>query len=107
MLFHSYRRVVKLSILIGTMLVSYSLIAQEQRADEERPLFGVQRWDMFSGIGATQRQELGYLPGRQAFLKPEEFHHRAPFYTRRTKDVDWVDHPENAGPLWFNHPFNF
>ncbi len=75
-------------------------------SDEERPLFGVQRWDMYSGKGATHRQELGYLPGRQAFLKPQEWHHRAPFFARRTKDVDWVEHPAEAGPLWFNYPFD-
>jgi len=111
MFFETSRRVVKLSMLIAAIFASHSLVAKEpvsQALDEkQRPLFGVQRWDMFAGIGSTQRQELGYLPGRQAFLKPEEFHHRAPFYTRRTKDVDWVDHPKNAGPLWFNHPFDF
>ena len=79
---------------------------QEQVDHQERPLFGVQRWDMFSGLGATQKQELGYLPGAQAFLKPEEFHHRAPFFTRRTEDVTWVEHPKNSGPLWFNHPYD-
>ena len=104
-------------LLIVSILVSYPLRAQESSEKiiakqslevvQQRPLFGVQRWDMFAGIGATQRQELGYLPGRQAFLKPEEFHHRAPFFTRRTKDVDWIDHPKNAGPLWFNHPYDF
>ena len=72
----------------------------------DRPLFGVQRWDMYSGKGATQSQELGYLPGEQAFLKPEEWHFRAPFFCRRTIDVDWVDHPEGAGPIWFNYPYS-
>ena len=72
----------------------------------ERPLFGVQRWDMYSGKGATQGQELGYEPGLQGFLKPEEWHDRAPFFCRRTADVDWVNHAANAGPLWFNYPFS-
>jgi len=72
----------------------------------DRPLLGVQRWDMYSGLGATQAQELGYLPGEQGFLKPEEWHYRAPFFCRRTVDVDWVEHPEDAGPLWFNYPFD-
>jgi len=72
----------------------------------DRPLLGVQRWDMYSGLGATQAQELGYLPGEQGFLKPEEWHYRAPFFCRRTVDVDWVQHPEDAGPLWFNYPFD-
>ncbi len=72
----------------------------------DRPLIGVQRWDMYSGKGATHAQELGYLPGAQAFLKPEEWHYRAPFFCRRTVDVDWVNHPDDAGPLWFNYPFS-
>jgi rhodanese-related sulfurtransferase len=61
---------------------------------------------MYSGVGATQRQELGYLPCEQGFLKPTEWHDRAPFFVRLTKDVDWVKHPPHAGPLWFNHPFD-
>jgi len=72
-----------------------------------RPLMGLQRWDMYSGEGATQRQELGYLDGAQAFLKPEQWWHRAPFFTRLTKDVDWVSHPQGAGPLWINYPYKF
>ena len=32
-----------------------------------RPLLGVIRWDMYSGKGPTQKQELGYLPGEQGF----------------------------------------
>ena len=44
----------------------------------DRPLLGVQRWDMYSGKGATQAQELGYLPGGAGFLKPEGWHFRAP-----------------------------
>lgn len=72
-----------------------------------RPLMGLQRWDMYSGEGATQKQELGYLEGAQAFLKPEQWWHRAPFFTRLTKDVDWVVHPVGAGPLWINYPYNF
>ncbi len=84
---------------------------EEKEEEEEivildRPLFGVQRWDMYSGKGSTQAQELGYLPGAQAFLKPEEWHHRAPFFCRRTEDVDWVSHPTDAGPLWFNYPYS-
>jgi len=74
--------------------------------ERSRPLLGVQRWDMFSGKGATQRQELGYLPGKQGFLKPAEWHDRAPFFCRLTKGVDWVKHPADAGPLWFNYPFS-
>jgi len=72
----------------------------------DRPTLGVQRWDMYSGKGATQEQELGYLPGAQGFLRPAEWHHRAPFFCRRTADVDWINHPGNAGPLWFNYPFD-
>jgi len=71
-----------------------------------RPLIGVQRWDMYSGRGATQRQELGYLPGEHGFLKPAKWHDHAPFFCRLTKDVDWVKHPANAGPVWFNYPFS-
>ena len=65
----------------------------ESESQRHRPLLGVQRWDMYSGEGATQRQELGYLPGRRGFLKPAEWHDRAPFFVRLTKDVDWVKHP--------------
>ncbi|MHC4504375.1 MAG: glycoside hydrolase family 71/99 protein [Planctomycetota bacterium] len=71
-----------------------------------RPLLGVQRWDMYSGKGATQEQEIGYLPGKQGFLKSPEWHDRAPFFCRLTRDVDWVEHPPNAGPLWCNYPFD-
>ena len=45
-----------------------------------RPLLGVQRWDMFSGKGATQQKELGYLPGGPAFLRDSQWHNRAPFF---------------------------
>ena len=71
-----------------------------------RPLLGVQRWDMFSGKGATQQKELGYLPGGPAFLRDSQWHNRAPFFCRLTKNVDWIEHPANAGPVWFNHPFS-
>lgn len=77
-----------------------------QVTKHNRPLLGVQRWDMYSGKGATQQQEIGYLPGKQGFLKPAEWHDRAPFFCRLTKDVDWVEHPDNAGPLWCNCPFD-
>ena len=71
-----------------------------------RPLLGVQRWDMFSGKGATQQKELGYLPGGPGFLRDSQWHNRSPFFCRRTEDVEWVQHAANAGPLWFNHPFS-
>ncbi len=74
--------------------------------DNGEPLLGVQRWDMYSGRGTTQGQELGYVPGEQGFLKPEEWHYRAPFFCRKTADVDWVQHAADAGPLWFNSPFD-
>jgi hypothetical protein len=76
------------------------------RSERRRPLLGVQRWDMYSGKGATQRQELGYLSGKQGFLKDPQWHNRAPFFCRLTEDVDWVAHPAEAGPLWFNYPFS-
>jgi len=76
------------------------------RENSKRPLLGVQRWDMYSGKGATQQQELGYLPGKQGFLRDPEWHGRAPFFCRLTEDVDWVTHPAQAGPLWFNYPFS-
>ncbi len=74
-----------------------------------RPSIGVIRWDMYSGKGATQAQELGYLPGEQGFLAPTEWNWRAPFFCRYTNDVPWIDHAANGatGPLWFNHPFEF
>lgn len=95
-------------IILATLmwvLVGCSAMADEAR-ERGRPLLGVQRWDMYSGKGATQAQELGYRPGKQAFLKPQQWHDRAPFFCRLTKDVDWIDHPDNAGPLWFNYPFS-
>ena len=88
------------------VIVAFNFLSTLMFAQEERPLFGVQRWDMYSGKGATQGQELGYEPGLQGFLKPEEWHDRAPFFCRRTADVDWVNHAANAGPLWFNYPFS-
>ena len=45
-----------------------------------RPLLGVQRWDMFSGKGATQQKELGYLPGGPGFLRDSQWHKRSPFF---------------------------
>ena len=39
-------------------------------------------------------------------MKDPEWHERAPFFCRLTKDVDWVEHPAEAGPLWLNYPFN-
>ena len=45
-------------------------MAEESAAvqnSRSRPLLGVQRWDMFSGKGATQQKELGYLPGGPGF----------------------------------------
>jgi hypothetical protein len=54
-----------------------------------RPLLGVIRWDMYTGhLYTTQKQELG------DFLKPEQYHWRAPFFVRRTGN------PEK--PLMFN-----
>jgi hypothetical protein len=92
-----------LSVLFGTANLVFAKDIAKERG---RPLLGVQRWDMYSGKGATQEQELGYLPGKQGFLKPAEWHERAPFFCRLTKDVDGVKHPENAGPLWFNYPYS-
>ena len=57
-------------------------------APVRRPTLGVIRWDMYTGHPfTTQKQEFG-------FLKPEQYHWRAPFFVRRTGD------PEK--PLSFN-----
>jgi arylsulfatase A-like enzyme len=74
-----------------------------------RPSIGVIRWDMYSGMAATQAQELGYLSGDYGFLAPEKWNWRAPFFCRYTNDVPWVDHVVNgaAGPLWFNSEEDF
>jgi hypothetical protein len=94
-------------ILIFLGMAACSQVSRAENSElQNRPLLGVQRWDMYSGKGATQKQELGYLPGGQAFLKPDEWHDRAPFFCRLTKDVTEVEHPPEAGPLWFNHPFD-
>ena len=92
-------------ILLGSLACApvTSVFSQLSKA---RPLLGVQRWDMYSGKGATQQQELGYLPGKQGFLKPAEWHDRAPFFCRLIQDVNRVKHPADAGPLWYNHPFD-
>jgi len=92
-----------ISLAATTSFCSAENIAWE---NGRRPLLGVQRWDMYSGKGATQKQELGYLPGKQGFLEDPAWHARAPFFCRLTEDVDWVAHPAEAGPLWFNHPFS-
>ena len=74
-----------------------------------RPTIGVIRWDMYSGMGATQAQELGYLSGSWGFLAPTQWNWRAPFFCRYTNDVPWVDHVANGavGPVWFNYPNEF
>ena len=97
----------RLSIIISLSAITAFCSAEDiVRENVKRPLLGVQRWDMYSGKGATQKQELGYLPGKQGFLKDPEWHMRAPFFCRLTADVNWVAHPAEAGPLWFNHPFS-
>jgi hypothetical protein len=97
----------RLSIIISLSAITAFCSAEDiVRENVKRPLLGVQRWDMYSGKGATQKQELGYLPGKQGFLKDPEWHERAPFFCRLTADVDWVAHPAEAGPLWFNYPFS-
>ncbi len=106
--FPLYKKLIHQLSLIVLLFVASSVLLtiHPAIASSEGPIFGVQRWDMYSGKGATQQQELGYLPGKQGFLIPEEWHHRAPFFTRRTVDVDWIDHPDDAGPLWFNHHYD-
>jgi hypothetical protein len=101
----------KLPLCFHTIILLLAITAfcgEEGIASETgtRPLLGVQRWDMYSGKGTTQQQELGYLPGKQGFLKDPEWHERAPFFCRLTEDVEGVVHPAQAGPLWFNHPFD-
>jgi len=92
--------------LNGAAPTATPLPATDVAHQRGRPLIGVERWDMYSGDGYTQDQELGYLPGGSAYLKPEEWHVRAPFFCRLTKDVTSVKHPEGAGPIWFNYPYN-
>lgn len=74
-----------------------------------RPTIGVIRWDMYSGMAATQAQELGYLPGDYGFLAPAKWNWRAPFFCRYTNDVPWIDHAANGavGPVWFNSEQEF
>lgn len=62
--------------------------ADPSGAAPARPLFGVIRWDGYNGSPAlTQAQEFG-------FLKPEQFHWRAPWFVRPSGDP--------AHPLSFN-----
>jgi len=93
-------------VAVLCVLVSSRAMAADVAGKRGRPLLGVQRWDMYSGRGTTQQQELGYLPGKQGFLKDPEWHGRAPFFCRLTSDVEGVTHPAQAGPLWFNYPFS-
>ena len=95
-----------ISVLLLCVLTYANSLSADVAGKRGRPLFGVQRWDMYSGKGVTYGQELGYFPGKQGFLKPAQWHDRAPFFCRLTKDVDWVEHPANADPLWFNYPFS-
>lgn len=66
--------------------------AENSSGDRARPLLGVIRWDMYTGHPyTTQKQEFG-------FLKPEQYHWRAPFFVRRTGN------PET--PLAFNPDYS-
>ena len=94
------------SVTFFCVVASTQTIDANESTKRSRPLLGVQRWDMYSGKGATQKQEIGYLPGGQGFLKDPKWHHRAPFFCRLTKDVKWIKHPKETGPLWCNHPFS-
>ena len=100
------RATLRLAAIFLSALTSFCVAEDAVQNNGRRPLLGVQRWDMYSGRGTTQRQELGYLPGKQGFLKDPQWHGRAPFFCRLTADVDWVPHSPEAGPLWFNHPFD-
>jgi hypothetical protein len=100
-------RILRLSIITSLLAITAFCSAEDIVGENvQRPLLGVQRWDMYSGKGSTQRQELGYLPGKQGFLRDPQWHGRAPFFCRLTAHVDWVMHPAEAGPLWFNFPFS-
>ena len=87
--------------VVALLLVAATVAAAGQKKD--RPLLGVQRWDMYCGNGATHQQELGYLPGKQGFLKDPKWHDRAPFFYRLTKDVEWK-YPKNQKPEKPNQP---
>lgn len=95
-----------LGVVAFCVITCSQALAGDEAERRGRPLLGVQRWDMYSGKGATQQQEIGYLPGKQGFLRDPEWHDRAPFFCRLTKDVKSVKHPSNAGPLWCNYPFS-
>jgi hypothetical protein len=85
------------SILMLHCTLSYAAFPKGLKGNEGadllgRPLIGVIRWDGYNGSPVwTQQQEFG-------FLKPEEYHWRAPWFVRRTGD------PEN--PLEFNPEFS-
>ena len=62
--------------------------ADELKPTTNRPLVGVIRWDGYNGSPAvTQKQEMG-------FLKPEQWHSRAPWFFRKTGNSE--------SPLEFN-----
>ncbi|MCE5200023.1 MAG: hypothetical protein ABFD54_15500 [Armatimonadota bacterium] len=75
--------------IIILMVAGLILCAGAQAERRERPLFGVIRWDMYSGHPyTTYFQEFGQ------FLSPERYQWRAPFFVRKTGDP--------AKPLAFN-----
>ena len=60
----------RLSLLALAAMITFSAsveAAENATGKRTRPLLGVQRWDMFSGKGATQEKQLGYLPGGPGF----------------------------------------
>ena len=49
-------------VAVLCVLISSRTMATDVAWERGRPLLRVQRWDMYSGKGATQQQEFGYLP---------------------------------------------
>jgi hypothetical protein len=77
----------------GAMVVGGCVSHPAKQADAgARSLLGLIRWDMYTGHPyTTHKQEFG-------FLKPEQYHWRAPFFVRRTGNP--------AAPLAFNPDYS-
>jgi len=77
--------------LLTTLLLAIGaaiLATDTPQAAMSRPLVGVIRWDGYTASPHVTRQQ------KMAFLKPEKWHSRAPWFFRKTGD------PEH--PLVFN-----
>jgi len=89
---HSSLKLQVVAAAVLAIVIGSDTIVSAESHERARPLFGVIRWDMYTGHPrVTQGQEFG-------FLREEEFHWRAPFFVRKTGI------PE--GPLFYNPEYS-